>query len=527
MFGIYDNLLNQFVEDYRFDVWSDAVAFANNYSDELGVQRGARFAPRKMQAYVDPDEWRRREQSRFASGEYTPVPWVGLPWFNTNKIVDHYVHVSKDGRKVAYTQSVEHGQADRQTVISVGTYLTRHFGSVLTVAQINDYARRFSGGVSALDEHEIVITNDPDEIVRIYEIGPHSCVNEFDIAPSCAVYGGPGASTALAYLPVFDKDRRDGLFGDYSAEERVDARTIVWPEKKIYARIYPTSESSYFSKHYTTLDKADYARDAAEALRVALERQGYRRSVDFSGAHLRAILASNGDGWLMPYLDTVPSTVTLVDGNRFIIERNGDYDATNYEEGRIGNVEDDDDLMICDNCDARVDEPSTVYVGRHIEQQWCEHCVDMHTFICETTDHICSETHLDSHTAVDTDETICLEFLDEGCDYFECAVTGGIYRRARSGRTVILRNGTTAWWCKDEVDVGTFVDAVDGEIYAREGHIVVSLPEWAEDLFYSQETTLENYNECVQAKLIEHDERLLPFARSIYAFPPALAAVAA
>lgn len=67
----------------------------------------------------------------------------------------------------------------------------------------------------------VFFTTDPDEIVAIYRKGPHSCMKG---SPEQARGYGDSPDLALAYMK--------GLNG------RVTVRTICWPDRKIWYRMY-------------------------------------------------------------------------------------------------------------------------------------------------------------------------------------------------------------------------------------------------------------------------------------------------
>lgn len=49
-----------------------------------------------------------------------------IPQGNCGELIGEWPHVSKDGKRVAYTQDATKGNADRQSVTDIGDYLQRY-----------------------------------------------------------------------------------------------------------------------------------------------------------------------------------------------------------------------------------------------------------------------------------------------------------------------------------------------------------------------------------------------------------------
>jgi hypothetical protein len=250
---------------------------------------GTRYIPYSRlswAAFKDP-EWRRREQRRFDLNEYEALPW-DLP-----VIEDHYAHVSvEDGAKVAFTPSADKGMVDVQVRMKPGRYLTKFYPH-LSPDKVREYAIALD---KAIGVHFAVTA---DDIVRVYRNGPTSCMSHptdtYASAPvhPVAVYGS--SDLQLAYLAA--KDITDPEF-------RASARALVWPEKKIWVRIY-----------------GDEGR-----LSAALEELGYSETDSFDGAKINVIRTAN-DKLVLPYLDGDEHGVTLK-GNKLRISSHGEYSAT-------------------------------------------------------------------------------------------------------------------------------------------------------------------------------------------------------
>src|ERR1700688_3972190 len=77
--------------------------------------------------YIDKEEWKEREESKFLAGEYKPVPWQHEEWAKRDELKFHYPHISKDNeRMIAFTETQIKGIRDVQTRMKPGKYLEKH-----------------------------------------------------------------------------------------------------------------------------------------------------------------------------------------------------------------------------------------------------------------------------------------------------------------------------------------------------------------------------------------------------------------
>lgn len=360
-----------------FTTGADAASYCERENSYYrNPAHGIKLQPRRM---ADDGSWKARERARFADGTYVALPWIGEAWFDAkaSELEDLFAHVSTtDGAKIAYTEDGAKGMADRQTRVKPGKFLAKYFPELSTeeVARLSvDYSK-------AYEDNKLFIVTDADDWERVYTNGPHSCMahsaDHFDSSMHpVRVYAGP--DLALAYL------ERDG--------HGITARAIVWPEKKIYSRIY-----------------GDSAR-----LADLLEEQGYQAG-DLDGA--RILKVAEMGGFVMPYVDGVYGAE--VDG-KFIRLGSGDLatDKTNgLTEGGYScaccdsRVRDGDGRtnasgdFLCDECYSdqhfyceyyEEDMPSDdgvveVIVGRsprgyNRTQTWCQDAFDNHGFVCDKT----------------------------------------------------------------------------------------------------------------------------------------------
>jgi hypothetical protein len=198
---------------------------AQSYAATL-ITGGRKFQPRR----VKDDGWQDREAKRFTSKEYQELPWSTHRWWREHQKIHglHFPHVSTKNSVglMAFTETEEKGSADIQTAIKPGKYLERYFGSILDLHIIRDLCTIFS---NKFEDNVLIYAEDEDEFEQIYTSGPSSCMSHelskytSHIHPVRVYAAG---DLKLVYM------KRDG---------RIVARTLVWPEKKMYTRIYGDS----------------------------------------------------------------------------------------------------------------------------------------------------------------------------------------------------------------------------------------------------------------------------------------------
>ena len=284
-----------------------------------------------------PADWHERMFN--ADGDerlYSEHPWRHYGWWRDNwaRWVEHFPKGSfKLPGLLSYFQSPEKRARNIRTPIKPGKYLKKFFGDVLTEEEIQQYAIEWSSWATP---PILKVTQDADEIEEVYVNGPRSCMSgqgfETGIHPS-RVYAGP--DLAVAYI------------GDLDG---ADARAVVWPEKKIYSRVY-----------------GDYHR-----MNHALAVAGYREGsiAEFRGARLRRIL--DGRYFVVPYVDFTDSATD--DGEFLVADGRGNVYLRNTN-GISGELE---QCYYCEEVIGPDDDTYETARGRTI----CEHCRDTEYFEC-------------------------------------------------------------------------------------------------------------------------------------------------
>jgi hypothetical protein len=376
---------------------------AANYADWLSSFAGKH----QVRPLKTDDSWKAREQARFDSGEYIPLRWHGDEKWNLPEIKAihelHFPHIAKgDPSKIAYTKSEAKGAADRQTRIPVREYLETYFDRFFSPDEISDLCLRHLGSSDAT----IRFAWTPDEIENAYlECDDEkSCMghDESHYDSHChpvRVYGA--GDLAVAYL------QRD--LGDDEDDEaqRIYARVLVWPEKKLYGRFYGSNPGP---------------------LRFLLKQEGYsdcwrERSGDgFQGARLLAIETERG--YVMPYIDGLNRvSLTYREGKDcFVISRDGNFAATTQD-----GVLETDAGPTCDHCGDSfgADGEQTVYtrVNMGRSETWCPYCAETHAFYCEGYNEYFAD-NVESYS-METGETWSEGYFEQ--NGWTCEHSGGHY----------------------------------------------------------------------------------------------------
>jgi hypothetical protein len=356
----------------EYETATEATAAAKEYAAK---HPGHKY---KIKAVaIDDSAWIAREQARMDVGTYVKVPFHEV-WWNaalgryTSRDLGHsyahyvpvigiakthFAHVSMANKTMlAYTESSEKGVKDIQTQIKPGAYLQKYFGAVLSASEItaivNDWQRRYA-------DTELKFARTPEEIARIYQNGPRSCMSgnacdyqtktKSDYSHPCEVYGQPHSDLTLAYL---------------ESKHGVSCRTLVWEEKKQYGRIYGDS----------TL------------LQRELQALGYVDG-NFNGARIGKIPVGPAKRglYLMPYIDGWSNV--LDNGDHFLIAsqapkgtKKAKWECCCNTCGTTNGVK---PVYECESCEDEVPESDVVRVPNF--GYYCQACHDEQFIYCDHT----------------------------------------------------------------------------------------------------------------------------------------------
>ncbi len=411
--------------------------------------------------------WIERERERiYSDGIALPV-WYGEAWFSDNWAIwqYHFPHVSKvDRTMLAYTESPEKGRRDIQTRVRPGRYLQRYFSGILTAKQIAMYAQWQTTGTrecayTSERDYPLAFADTPDDIARVYVNGPQSCMdgrnfNDADSHP-CRVYGA--GDLAIAYLTERNTDR-------------VKARSLVWPARKVVGRVYPTPYC-FSADGFTS--EAD-SQDCANALWNRLAALGYRQDngTDFDGANLAKI---NGRHvYWMPYLDH--SYGVNDKGENWSMAR---YDADyccDRTDGTLTEREEEEEEReydwTCDHCgDGYFDDDesaSEVYTryrngNARVMEYWCDSCCNNHTWYCEAIEERFSDAVESVH--VNGMGMVCEDWASDNCFYSDNSEEWYSHDDETPVEVTINEDSDTETWTLSEAQDDGFKCRVTGQWY--------------------------------------------------------------
>jgi hypothetical protein len=392
-----------------------------------------------------PLPWRCREMDRMPNRKQ-PV-WVKEKFWSVygHAHGDHYVHVSETNpRLLAYTVNEDKGERDIQTPIKPGRYLSMFFKDVLSAKKIAWLAAWQASG-SRPDEDqgagELKFATTPDDIATVYIRGPYSCMDGRDFKKvethPCRVYGA--GDLAVAYLEL---------------DNKIIARCLTWPEKKVAGRVYPTPERWQDDKFRNWTE----SQECQDTLVNRLKALGYtfiledEDSASFNGA--RILRVPYHGGYLMPYMDNQYGIIEHTDS----FEMSSDFDVEcDVTDGYILS----DIIGTCQRCEEGSTRGSSGFHGvatawsafGYLDgwQDWCERCKDEHSYYCHGTG---ANVHNDMESAeVDGFGMVCKCWADENC-----------LASDRSGKlvpkndTIIMNDG--AVWEYDEFKEFGFICAL-------------------------------------------------------------------
>jgi len=334
---------------YQFD---DGKA-ANEKAKALNAESAAAEAPWrfmvKSHTVMSPNhKWREWMQSRFDSGEYTPMPWKDEPWYNK----DHFAHAGiVDPFKVAFVESAVAGAEDKIMVLNPGRYLERFYSDHLNAQEIATWASR------ADSEAELCFAATPEEIVDIYVNGG---------VDSCMKYPADSSNFPLGIQPTSVYGAGDLQLAYLKRRGKIVARGLVWPERKTIGRIYGDAER---------LNN----RLAAEGYTVT---KGTDRSV-FEGARMLRIEVSGEI--VMPYLDWSMGANDSKDGQHLIITGNANGRAK-YKGQTTNGTASGRAIQICghNGCRTMLNENTGSWYNSATGRSMCAPCADatLHRCVC-------------------------------------------------------------------------------------------------------------------------------------------------
>lgn len=289
-------------------------------------------------------DWHGREQRKYnlhpavvkaLESDHRPYDWhlLTLEW----------PHVSEDSTRLAYTRDDRAGEADRQTVTTVGKYLTRHFRD-MPDHEVRNLVALYAAGESCKFVYTMA------EMIHHIMRGPTSCIGGRPFEVCCA-----------------DGERRhpyqvyDPKYGWHMAVRIENDNTVG------RALCMSDGDSKYFVRSYR---KTDGYSPPDERLEAWLESQGYTKHHCWESDTRLAYYEVNSGEILAPYLDGGNQYVDVC-GNHLEISSSGEYECSNTS-GIVQDSNGDD----CADCGDRIREGDGYWVGRYEDSHVCEGCCE-------------------------------------------------------------------------------------------------------------------------------------------------------
>jgi len=286
-------------------------------------------------------------------------------WYEGPTLIVEETKPGNYGVFVEYFATQNHFESQRTTKQKIGRYLTANYKdwSQGKRDEIANYMKKYIPA-------EIQFTKDGAESVQVYLDGPDSCMShdtdEYASYPKhpCIVYDITKGDLCVAYM---------------KKEGRITARAIVWPDKKLYGRIY--GDCSQFAP--------------------AIKKMGYtgayrKDDISFVGAKLPYI--PHCEGFVFPYFDGMTNVSVLANQKHVVLHNKWDKSdipnlvtcETHTPDSQTGvTPEYEDDRPYCEFCEGNADEVSYVESS---QQYVCDYCLENHFSTCDQ----CGEIHLDS-----------------------------------------------------------------------------------------------------------------------------------
>ena len=290
-------------------------------------------------------DWHGREQRKYdlhpavvkaLESDHRPYDWhlLTLEW----------PHVSEDSTRLAYTRDDRAGEADRQTVTTVGKYITRHFRN-MPDHDVRNLVALYAAGESCKWVYTMA------EMLHHIMRGPTSCMGgskHFDV--HCA--DGIRRHPYEVYNPKYGWHMAVRIENDDTV-----GRALCMAD----------GDSKYFVRSYR---KTDGYSPSDERLEAWLLSQGYTKQDYWENDTKLAHYAVSNDGILAPFIDGGHQYVDVC-GNHLELSSSGAYECSN-----TSGVVHDSDGEDCQDCGDRVREGDGYWAGRFEDIRLCEGCCE-------------------------------------------------------------------------------------------------------------------------------------------------------
>ena len=295
--------------------------------------------------------------------QHRPADW--------QQLLLEWPHVSEtDPARLAYTRDEKHGQADRQTVTTIGKYVKRHW------PQLKDHVLRDAQTTYHPDTMEI--GQGIEYLIRAVELGPRSCMqsgygtipfNSEDLLQLKRWLVNPETEVSWydhpysVYVPTYGWKMAIRI-----KDNLIAGRCLLLDDgkQKVFVRSYARAE---FDEQ---LSQADHT------LETWLREAGFEKVKAWpQGAKLDVVdHPSQSREYLLPYIDGSGDNdrkLSLED-DYFEVSYDGDYICNN-----TNGLADVQESCRCEDCGASVSRDDLHYVGES-DRLVCEDCCE--EYVC-------------------------------------------------------------------------------------------------------------------------------------------------
>lgn len=265
-----------------------------------------------------------------------------------------------DVTRLAYTRDERSGEADRQTLTSLGKYLKRHWPD-MPDHTIRDYVAKYATAA------EFRIERTTEAIVNAVQNGPSSCMqfNEDD-------ENERGQLDTLGHHPY---EVYAPCYGWHVATRRMGSKIVG--RALLMQRDNAETKQKYYVRTYRRQDGEMYSQPDDE-LKQWLNSQGYVHKSSWNGERLAYLASGHRDcDFVAPYIDGGAQYVDLDSRQQCLhIADSGDWQCAN-QDGTAEQV----DCCTCADCGSRVREDDTHGTGYYCDHTVGECCIDEYTMV--------------------------------------------------------------------------------------------------------------------------------------------------
>ena len=273
---------------------------------------------------------------------------------NWHQLLLEWPHKSvTDPNRVAYTENERKGEADRQTITTLGKYLRRHF-QAMPDHELRDIVARhtYTGGIEIVD--------DLPNMIEAVMNGPSSCMTRnFDIRCDDGERRHPYATYDPSFGWAMAVRVQDG---------KILGRCLVYTD--------PETEYKCFVRSYKRNPDERSHSGVDEAIEAYLKNIGFEKRGGWPEDAKLMLYRIDGNEFLAPYIDGDERHVDIYCNMYLTISANGEYCCDNTD-GRAGAP-----LCNCEDCGAAIyDEDDQNCVGRGEDTTVCPRCFGNYSYV--------------------------------------------------------------------------------------------------------------------------------------------------